>query len=174
MIEVLALLAMNAWAAEPPKDEPEPAPVFEMSVHAVLAQTGRDAREAIEKPLRAAGGDEVLTGAERKVAFSFGRGTPAQLRERLLRGIDALAGVGPLKGEKETLNPPLAARKQQAAKERAALTKERAALAAALERAPQARAVIDRRLAALEAFDPSTEERRSVLVVYIEAAAGPR
>lgn len=174
MIQVLVFLAAGAWAADAPKAAPEEFPVFEISVHAVTSQKAKDARQAVEKRLKEAGGAEVLTGAERKVAFSFGRAAPAELRQRLLRGIDALADFGSLRGEKETLNPSLDARKERVAKERAELAKERAGLAAALARAPQARALIDKRLAYLEAFDPSKEERQSVLVVVIEAPAEPK
>ncbi|MCX5789726.1 MAG: hypothetical protein NTX64_14665 [Elusimicrobia bacterium] len=166
MIQVLVFLAAGAWAADAPKAAPEEFPVFEISVHAVTSQKAKDARQAVEKRLKEAGGAEVLTGAERKVAFSFGRA--------VLRGIDALADFGSLRGEKETLNPSLDARKERVAKERAELAKERAGLAAALARAPQARALIDKRLAYLEAFDPSKEERQSVLVVVIEAPAEPK
>ena len=174
MIQLLAFLAAGAWAADAPKAAPEELPVFEISVHAVTSQKAKDARQAVEKRLKEAGGAEVLTGAERKVAFSFGRAAPAELRQRLLHGIDALADFGSLRGEKETLIPSLDARKERVAKERAELAKERAGLAAALARAPQARALIDNRLAYLEAFDPSKEERQSVLVVVIEAPAEPK
>ena len=158
MIHLFALLASSALAAQQ-------LGVFELSVYAKPPEKGQSAHDAISTSVRAAGGIEMLTGPTER-AFSFGRGTPVELRQRMLRAIDAMARVAALRGEKERCNPTLDARKEETARELKALGQERQEIDAPLQGTPNLRDLIDRRLQELKTFDPAKEER-------LEVAAGP-
>jgi len=191
MTAFLAALALAAFAADPSKTAASAparpaakrsaaaamaaAGVFELSVRLTVAGGKlEDAHGDVEKRLKTTGGAEVFVGDADKVAFSFGRGTPAELRKRMLGGIEALAGAGVLHDEKESFNPTFAARKSEAAEERKALVKERAELGDALKRAPRIREFVDKQVALLEAFDPAEDQRQGVLLVRLEQRPAPK
>ena len=167
MIQLWAALAAAAFAAGPSSS------VFELSVHLLREGEGQKIHDEIESRLQKAGGIEVSTGRHDMIAFTFGEGRVPDLRKKLQRGLDSLAGVGVLRGKSERLVPTVEDRKAQAKAEIASLAKERKEISAALEKTPLINAYLDLKVSELEKLDPSTETRRGMLLVIVDGAAPP-
>ena len=167
MIQLWAALAAAAIAAGPSTS------VFEVSIHVLREGEGQKIHDDIETKLQKAGGVEVSTGRHDMIAFTFGEGRVADLRKKLQRGMDALGGVGVMRGKSERLVPTEAERKEQAQKEIAGLAQERKEIATALQKAPLINAYLDLKVSELEKLDPSLETRRGVLLVILDGSSPP-
>lgn len=174
MIQLLSTVALAAFAADTGKIAANVPSVYEISVHALIQGEGQKVHDEIEDRLKKLGGIEAMTGRPDMIAFSFGHGPVAELKKKLTRAVDSLAGVGPLKAERERFNPTFEERREQARIEHERLARERHQIADALEKAPNIRDYVDNQLSMLEKIDPAKEERQGVLLVIVDGASPPQ